>query len=233
MSSTRIIQKRVGYANVFLLKKGENAILVDTGLKTNLKKFRILFRSAGITEKNIRLIVLTHTHYDHTGNLKQLAQLTSAPVLVHQNEYGNLKSGFTPIPDGQGRYSGFITWLGKKVYPRYASPKAFTADLINTDFFDLHEFGFEGKVISTPGHTNGSQSVLIDNRLIAGDTFLNLKNGRIFPPFVNEPVQLLQTWEKLFAMDIKKIYPGHGKPFNLEAAYTDYERWKKKLDGEM
>lgn len=97
----------------------------------------------------------------------------------------------------------------------------------------MHEFGFEGKVISTPGHTNGSQSVLIDNRLIAGDTFLNLKNGRIFPPFVNEPVQLLQTWEKLFAMDIKKIYPGHGKPFNLEAAYTDYERWKKKLDGEM
>lgn len=230
MAQIRILQKRIGFANVTLLPNGKNSILVDTGVRGSMKKLQILFREAGVAAEDIRLIILTHTHYDHTGNLQKLVKLSGAKVLVHKNEFENLKTGFTPIPDGQGRYSGFITRLGKKVYPGYASPKAFTADLINTDEFDLKEFGIDGKIIATPGHTNGSQSVLINNLLIAGDTFLNLNNGRIFPPFVNEPRLLLETWEKLFQMKIKTVYPGHGKRFNIKEAHSDYERWKKKLE---
>ena len=117
--------------------------------------------------------------------------------------------------------------------PNYASPKPFTADLINEDIFDLHDFGIDGKVISTPGHTKGSQSVWIGDHLIAGDTFLNMRNGRIFPPFVDEPEVLLQTWHKLFQLNIKTVYPGHGKRFKIEEAKPDFERWKKKLRVEL
>lgn len=233
MKRVRILQKRIGYANVALIVNGENSILVDTGVRGNLKKILILFREAGISVEDIRLIILTHTHYDHTGNLKSLAKLTGALVLVHAKEFENLKTGFTPIPDGQGKYSGFITRLGKKVYPSYASPKAFTADLENSGEFDLKEYGIDGKVISTPGHTHGSQSVLLGDQLIAGDTFLNLNNGRIFPPFVIEPVVLLKTWQSLFQTNIKTVYPGHGKRFRIEEARPDFERWKKKLNVEI
>ena len=230
MKEPRILQKRIGFSNVELIVNGNNSILVDTGVRGNIKKIRILFREAGISPEDIRLIILTHTHYDHTGNLQGIVKLTGSPVLVHANEYENLKTGFTPIPNGQGKYSGFISRFGKKVYPKYASPKAFTADLINDDVFDLQDFGIDGKVISTPGHTNGSQSVWIGDLLIAGDTFLNLNNGRVFPPFVNEPVVLLQTWRKLFQTNIKTVYPGHGKRFRIEKALADFERWKKKLN---
>lgn len=229
MKEVRILQKRIGFSNVALIVNGNWSILIDTGVRGNMKKIRILFREAGISPNDIGLIILTHTHYDHTGNLHQLAELTRAQVLVHKNEFENLKTGFTPIPDGQGKYSGFITRLGKLIYPGYASPKAFTAQLINEDEFDLKEFDIDARVISTPGHTNGSQSVLLDDRLIAGDAFLNLNNGRVFPPFANEPVVLLQTWHRLFQMNIKTVYPGHGKPFRIEEAHTDFERWKKKL----
>lgn len=233
MKQVRILQKRIGFSNVTLIVNGKNSILVDTGVRGNMKKIRILFREAGISFKDICLIILTHTHYDHTGNLKKLVEHTSAPVLVHANEYENLKTGFTPIPNGQGKYSGFITRLGKKVYPSYASPKAFTAHLKNDDVFDLMDFGINGQVISTPGHTHGSQSVWLDSQLIAGDTFLNLNNGRIFPPFADEPVVLLQTWNRLFQMNIKTVYPGHGKRFKMEEAKPDFERWKKKLNVEI
>jgi glyoxylase-like metal-dependent hydrolase (beta-lactamase superfamily II) len=229
MPNYKILLKRIGYSNTVLIVNGKNSILVDTGVKGKMKKFRILFREAGLEPGDIKLIVLTHTHNDHTGNLIELVKYTGAKVLVHKNEFENLKNGFTPIPVGQGKYSSVISELGRKVLPKYASPKPFTADIINENEFDLTTFGINGKVISTPGHSNGSQCILIGNELIAGDTFLNIKNGRIFPPFANEPKMLLKTWEELFKLKIEKVYPGHGKPFNIEKAYTDFERWKKKF----
>lgn len=230
MQQLQIIQKRIGYSNSTLIVNGQSSILVDTGVRAKLKKFKILFREAGISPADVRLIVLTHTHYDHTGNLKKLVDYTGAQVLVHKNEYENLKTGFTPIPRGQGRYSGCISELGRKIFPRYASPKPFSAHLINEDTFDLRKFGFEGQIISTPGHTSGSQSVLIGTDLISGDTFLNLKSGRIFPPFANDPKMLLKTWEHLFEMNIQTVYPGHGKRFHIKDALEDYKRWEKKLE---
>lgn len=230
MQEIKITQKQIGFSNATLIKNGQSSILVDTGVRSNLNKFKIWFRETRIFPGDINLIVLTHTHYDHTGNLKKLAEYTGAQVLVHKNEYENLKSGFTPIPKGQGRYSGFISDLGRKFFPRYASPKSFSAHLINEDVFDLNKFGIEGKIFSTPGHTNGSQSILIGTDLISGDTFLNLKNGRIFPPFANDPKTLLKTWENLFEMNIQTVYPGHGKRFHIEKAFEDYKRWKKKLE---
>ena len=95
---------------------------------------------------------------------------------------------------------------------------------------DLKEYGIKGQIISTPGHTNGSQSLLIGKTLIAGDVFLNMRNGRIFPPFANDPKTLLETWKKIFDIDIEMIYPGHGPKFKIDEAYSDYERWRKKLN---
>ncbi|WP_346858976.1 MBL fold metallo-hydrolase [uncultured Draconibacterium sp.] len=229
MPKPKIIYKRIGYSNSILIANGNNSILVDTGVSGRMKNFRILFREAGLEPEDIKLIVLTHTHYDHTGNLRELVKYTGAKVLVHQNEFGNLKSGFTPIPHGQGKYSNFISELGRKLHPTYASPRPFVADIINPDKFDLSAFEIEGEIISTPGHTNGSQSVLIGKDLIAGDTFLNMRNGRIFPPFANDPKVLLETWESLFQLNIETIYPGHGKRFTIEKSYKDYELWKQKL----
>lgn len=227
-NSLRIISTRIGYSNSILLVNGANSIIVDTGVKGHLTRFKNLFKQFNLAPTDIKLIVLTHVHYDHTGNLSSLAKLTGSKVLVHKNEFENLKNGFIQIPSGQGKYSRFISKLGSVVYPKYASPKSFHADIINENEYDLSEFGIHAKIISTPGHTDGSQSVLIDKKLISGDTFVNLKNGKIFPPFANEPKVLLKTWKHLFDLGIEEIYPGHGKPFKVEKAFKEHEKWKKK-----
>lgn len=226
----KIFPVRVGYSNSVLLKNGKNSILVDTGVSGNLKKFRLLFRQAQIKAEEVKLIILTHTHYDHTGNLQALVKYTGAKVMVHINEFENLAKGYIPIPSGQGKYSQLISAFGRAVYPRFASPKPFKADMINEDEFDLKEFGFDAKIISTPGHTKGSQSVLLGKILISGDTFINIRNGKIFPPFANEPKILLKTWQQLFDLGIGEIYPGHGKPFKVEKALEEFEKWKKKVN---
>lgn len=230
VSTTKIISTRVGYSNSILLVNGSNSIIIDTGVRGYLHHFKMQLKQFNLKPTDIKLIILTHTHYDHTGNLRTLAELTGAKVLVHKNEFENLKSGFTPIPTGQGTYSRLISKLGRVVYPKYASPKSFFANLINENEFELQEFGIEGKIISTPGHTHGSQSVLIGKKLISGDTFIHMPNGKIFPHFANNPKILLETWQQLFDSGIEEIYPGHGKPFKVEKALTEFEKWKKKIN---
>lgn len=229
MTSNKIFQKRIGYSNSTLILNGDNSVLVDTGVRGNLKSFKVWFRQHKLKPASIKLIILTHTHYDHTGNLIPLKRYTGAKVLVHKNEYKNLKDGYTPVPKGQGRYPRFISEVGRKFFPRFASPEPFITDLVNENEFDLKDYGINGKVIATPGHSAGSQSVLMGDTLISGDTFVNMRNGQIFPPFADEPQVLLDTWQKIFDLDVKIVYPGHGRKFKTEKAFHDFEKWKKKL----
>ncbi len=230
MTNYKLFPVRVGYSNSILIPNGANSILADTGVKAPLQTFKTLFRQFNLNPEDVKLIVLTHTHYDHTGNLKALAEFTGAKVIVHKNEYVNLKNGFTPIPDGNSPTTRFISKLGKLFYPKYASPKAFQADLVNEDEFNLNEFGVNGKIISTPGHTMGSQSILLDKTLISGDTFINIRNGIIFPHFADHPLLLLETWQQLFDLGVEVIYPGHGPKFGVEKAKQELEIWKRRLE---
>jgi hydroxyacylglutathione hydrolase len=229
MANISIRWKRIGYSNAVLILNGENSILVDTGVRGNMHQFVRFFRQNKITPGDIKLIILTHTHYDHTGNLAGLKKLTGARVLVHRNEFENLRQGFIPIPPGQRFYTRFIAWLGQKILPRFASPRPFDADLINESEFDLSGFGIKGKVVSTPGHSAGSQSVVIDKSIICGDVFMNLVYGSKFPHFAENPHKLILTWKNIFDMDIEEIYPAHGKKMKVEEVYPAFEKWNKKL----
>lgn len=229
MEKIRIIQKRIGHSNATLIANGKSSILVDTGVKGNFNQIRILFKQARLKPSDLKLIILTHTHSDHTGNLNVLKKWTGAKVLVHKNEFENLKNGFTPIPAGTGSYSGFVSRIGQSIVPKFASPRPFTADIVNEYKFDLNEFEFGATIIYTPGHTMGSQSVIWGKTIIAGDTFVNIRNEIIFPPFANEPKVLLQTWQKIFDRGVEEIYPGHGPKFRKEKALPQFNRWKEKL----
>ncbi len=75
--------------NSYLLRQ-EGLILIDTGLPKmigykgmNLKK---ALQSLSSELKDIRLILITHAHYDHVGLLSDLRALTGAKVAVNQNE---------------------------------------------------------------------------------------------------------------------------------------------------
>ena len=233
MRKPKIHLKRIGYSNSILLVNGSNSIIVDTGVKGNLHQLKAMLKQYNLKPEDIRLIILTHTHYDHTGNLKELKKWTGAKVLVHQNEFENLKNGYIPIPRGQRFYTRFVSELGRKYIPDFASPDPFTADIINKDKFDLSEYELNARIISTPGHSAGSQSVVFDKTVIAGDTFNNLIYGVIFPHFAENPQLLIKTWHNLFDLGIEEIYPGHGSKFHVKVAIAAAEKWKKKLKMEV
>lgn len=230
MPFPKIYSFRIGYSNSVLIENGKNSVLIDTGVHRFGYLFHKYLKSAGIQFIDIKAIILTHTHFDHTGNLVELHKLSGAKVIVHKNEYLNLKDGFIRIPAGVTPMTRIISGFGRLIIPRFTSPPPFTADRVTAEEFDLSvEFGIDAKIIPTPGHTKGSQSVLLGNSLISGDTFINIEKNIVFPHFAEDPVQLLKTWKMLFNLNIKEIYPGHGVKFSIDKAHDDFEKWRNRL----
>ena len=70
MNKLPVIQLHIGFTSPVLISNGDQYILADTGVRGKMTEFQQQFKLHGIDPEKIKLIVLTHTHYDHTGNLE-------------------------------------------------------------------------------------------------------------------------------------------------------------------
>lgn len=226
----QVIRIPVGYANVFLLKNGQQSVLIDTGIKRHAKYILEKIGKHGLKADDIALIIQTHTHFDHAGNTAALKKLTGAKVLVHQKEADCLAKGYTPIPNGTNLYTQTVAALGRKIYPGIAAYAAVDPDIIIAEKFDLAPWGINGYVLPTPGHTEGSVSVFMEDRIaIAGDCFFPVYPKSVFTPFCNDIPLLLQTWQTIFDLKIDEIYAGHGPRFNRQRGLECLGRLQKRF----
>ena len=224
MAKPRIIQLQIGLTAPVLILNGDNSVLVDASVQGKTDEFLKAFKQYALDPGQIKLIVLTHVHYDHAGNLEELREITGAKVVVNRREAEWLRTGLVPIPRGTNWWSRLIVVLGDLLMPGYASPRPFEADILVDDRLDLSPWGIDAEIIHTPGHSVGSQSVLLGREIIAGDCFFNIKGLSHFPPFADDRQQLLDTWQKIFDLDVDFIYPGHGPRFKTEKAKEEFQK---------
>ena len=225
MAPVKVIRIPVSYANSFLIKNGNRSVLIDTGKKNYATYILSKLKKHGVEPSDVALIIQTHTHFDHSGNTSELKALTGAKVLVHEKEAACLAKGYTRIPNGTNILTNFIASLGRKIYPSLAAYRAVDPDIVINEKFSLAPFGIDGYVLPTPGHTEGSVSVVIENRIIiAGDCFFPVYPRSVFVPFGNNVPQLLKTWKLIFDLNINDIYAGHGPKFSRERGIICYQR---------
>ncbi len=77
-------------ANAYLMTSPEGIALIDTGFPGNLRPVLRLLTSLGRKPSDLRYILLTHGHPDHTGSAKALRQATGAHVLIHEGDVHSL-----------------------------------------------------------------------------------------------------------------------------------------------
>ena len=225
MTSVKVVRIPVGYTNVFLWVNGNHSVLIDTGIKNHASYILSKMEKHGVEASDLALIIQTHTHFDHSGNTAELKKRTGAKVVVHEKEADCLEKGYTRIPNGTNLYTKFIASLGRKVYPNLAAYQAIKPDIMVSDKYSLAEWGIDGYILPTPGHTEGSQSVVLENRVvIAGDCFFPVYPKSVFPPFGNDVPQLLKTWKIIFDLNIDEIYAGHGPRLSRERGVACYEK---------
>ena len=217
---------RISLVNVsaYLIYRPGEAILVDSGnIGSEQRIFEALWE-LGLELYALKLVILTHAHFDHAGSAGKLKELTSCKVLSHHSEIDRLKAGYAPLPPGTRWKAKLLVGAARAFRSSMGKFPPVDPDLIIQDTFDLREFGFPGKVIHTPGHTHGSMVVLMEGgELIGGDTLFGLTKKQHFPPFAEDLPALVKSWKMIRDLPVDTIYPAHGKFFSFDSFMEEFD----------
>ncbi|MBL8077253.1 MAG: MBL fold metallo-hydrolase [Anaerolineales bacterium] len=218
----------IGICNCFLLR-GDRTILVDAGAMGGFPSFLKIIKNLGVDPKSIDLILLTHGHWDHITCLSQVQEVTGAKVAVHHKDQFMVESGEPPFPDGTTPYGNFMSWSAKKILHPHL-PKIKVDMVLDDNGMSLSEYGIPGKVVYTPGHSQGHSSILLDSGdAIVGDMAMNdwyLRLTPGLPVLADDIKQVVQSWKKILPMGIKRVYPAHGMDFPAEVMQKEIENFK-------
>jgi glyoxylase-like metal-dependent hydrolase (beta-lactamase superfamily II) len=201
-------------ANVYLLV--DNGImLVDTGFAGRTGDIVKAAAQFSFAPSDIRNIIITHHHPDHTGNLAQLKRLSGAEVIAHRED----------APYIDGRLAQPLTRgariLGRLLKPLIRlEPCAVDRCVEGGDILDV--LG-GGEIVHTPGHTPGSISLHFPERglLIVGDVIAHrFKLDLPARTYTVNMAEEIKSIKKLAAMDFQVICFGHGRPILQDARRT-------------
>ncbi|HSU81893.1 MAG TPA: MBL fold metallo-hydrolase, partial [Thermoanaerobaculia bacterium] len=172
-------------------ESSHEAIVVDPG--DEISRVVAVVNKHGLTVKQI---VITHAHIDHIAGAQRLKALTGAPILYNQLDL--------PLVEMMDVQAG---WLGMR------TPEVPEPDVSLVDHSTVKVEGISGKVLHTPGHTEGSLCLLIPEQkvLLAGDTLFAGSVGRTDLPGGDTRRLLRSIHDQLLPLpDETRVVPGHG-----------------------
>ena len=224
---------KLGINNLYLFENNNgDYLLLDTGLAC--KEDLILNKiNKVIGDYNkIKVIVITHSHSDHIGNLKLLLDKIKREdkiVIIHSDAKDIMLSGEKIIPNGFYKFSKYIS---KKLKAKSSGnfQKGFEnlteeyfkyinfLDFKDYEEFSLDKYAFENlKLIYTPGHSKDSISLVYnDDYLFCGDMIQNLFfKYPLIPLFGDDIKELVNSWKKAIEKGHSRFYPATSKSYIL------------------
>lgn len=204
------LPSRLGSVNCYLIKTASGGMLIDTGCASGLAK---LERELGGDGANLRLIVLTHGDFDHSGNAAYLRQRFGAQIAMHRGDSGMVERGdiFGGRKKGNFLFRKLAPWLFG-----FGKSKRFKPDFYLEDGDDLSQYGFEARVVHIPGHSRGSIGILTAAGEFFGGDLVIRRNGPKRNKLIDDPEAAEASIKRLKGLGIKAVYPGHGRPFTME-----------------
>ena len=214
----KIFHIRLGLNSCYLIE-GNGYVMVDAGLPDKVKKFKKELSKLGIQPEEIKLIVLTHSHFDHAGSAYDIQKLTGAKIVCHESDKPYLEEGGFAMPKGVNRWGKISHPFLFPILKRIPFPKVKADIILGNKEFPLDAYGIDGSIIHTPGHTEGSISVLLQS----GEAFVGCMahNNLPFrlspglPVYAQNIDKIKENWKLLMDKGAKMVYPGHGNPFPI------------------
>ena len=225
-SSHRIQSVKLGWTWCYLLKCIGGYLLVDTSYPGYYALFERKLTKMGISTSDIKYLLLTHHHDDHTGFSAELVRNTGCRVIAHRNALSALE---------QGKYEGTAKPVNRRIQivmtfyslfhrgewdfpPLRLADRDVVIEGDNEEF--LKGIGIDGVILHTPGHTSTRDSIsvlLSDGSAFVGDAAMNFLRwtGVGHRPIYIEDINIVyESWRKLRERGARVIYPSHGRPFS-------------------
>lgn len=189
----------VGYrsTNYWVISAGTSRMLVDLGWPGTMGKMRANLKRMDVPISEIQYGLATHYHIDHAGVAQEL-KLAGVPLLV-------LDVQVSAIPRMK-------TWT--KPHDQYVEITMHDNVRISCDESRslLESIGIAGEILHTPGHSDDSISLLLDD----GSVF----TGDLTPPHyvgVEDPDVVRASWRLLRDHGATRVHPGHGPVRQIDA----------------
>ncbi len=147
-----------GLGIAFLIETPHGLYLVDCGSPGQEAAVYTKMRELG--RADLKLIWITHAHYDHYGSAAALRQATGARIGVHSADADTLAAGKSPIGTARGRGLVYVVAqpAAMLLRPLPPAPPDFTLENGET----IERFGLDAAVLHTPGHTPGHSCLLLE-----------------------------------------------------------------------
>lgn len=194
----------LGFVQAYLVETPGGLVLVDCGMPRQEGAILRAVEQLGCGE--LKLIFITHAHADHYGSAAALVRQTGAPVAIHRADAQAMANGETSIRGARG-LNRAVTSLALRLSP---TPPV-RADVLLDDGDSLAQYGVPGGVVHTPGHTAGSCClVLEDGTAFVGDMLAARRKPNLQRTYIEDPVQLRESYIRLQGLKLAKVYGGHG-----------------------
>jgi glyoxylase-like metal-dependent hydrolase (beta-lactamase superfamily II) len=182
----------VGYrsTNYWVVSAGVSRLLVDLGWPGSMGRMRASLRRKDVPIEEIRYGLATHYHIDHAG-LAQELKLAGVPLLVLDVQEHAIPLMKTHIKQ-QDQYLDVT--IHDNVTISFAESRPI-----------LEQIGIPGEVVHTPGHSDDSISLLLDD----GSAFTG---DLTHPAFIGmeDAAVVSRSWQLLRERGATRVYPGHG-----------------------
>ncbi len=181
-------------SNTYALISGSEAALIDPAVGTDISELPFL---NGIT---VKYLIVTHAHFDHILTLSEWREKTGADVIVGIEDAPALSNS---------SLNCYMQFLGED--------KGYDGEYVTVTEGDRLPLCNEYiNVISTPGHTQGSITLIADRIAVVGDTIFEGGGIGRFDLPGGDLMQLYKSIDRLRRLpDGTKIYSGHGSMFVL------------------
>jgi ribonuclease/clavin/mitogillin len=182
----------VGYdsTNYYLIEIKAGKLLVDCGWPGTLPKFMAALKRKDVSPKEIKYLLVTHFHPDHSGLAQELKNLGASLILLES------QVNYTAAMNGlyESKQLPYLPILSKKnLLVKFDESRTFLAKL-----------GLSGEIIPTPGHSMDSVTLILDE----GYAFTGDLPQLFMVP--QEDLASRQSWDRIYQHKITRIYPGHG-----------------------
>jgi ribonuclease/clavin/mitogillin len=180
----------VGYrsTNYWVISAGKSRLLVDIGWPGSMGVMRANLNRMGVPLDEIRYALATHYHIDHAG-LAQEFKNAGVRLLVLQTQIS------------------VVPLMKRHVKPQDKYLEIARDGNVEISFAEsrtiLANIGVAGEILSTPGHSEDSISLLLDD----GAAF----TGDLPPVALAERADAVAaSWNILREHGATSVYPGHG-----------------------
>lgn len=196
--------------NVYLIS-GDSLILIDSGAGIDNSVIESI-KNLGFDPKKIKMVINTHTHWDHAGGNRRIQEISGCKIAIHENG---------------------IPLLEREQWPHGLKVEIGKVDMLLKDNDKINAGNCEIKVIHTPGHSPDSICLFMEYEgkriLFSGDTAQAW--GQLGVMDIETDFKAYKkSLEKLANLRIDVLLPGHGLVI-VSDAYEHINFLLEKLSG--